>query len=100
MHCIILYAYNILLLKLYKRIHPWYVLPVFASQFLHRGQTTVTKDPIQTLHNIAVDTASLVKSELAELFVDRFRYIGGLLFDPWPASAALRERDLCNHRSA
>ena len=83
---------------MYKGIRSWYALPVFAGQFFHRRQTPVTEDTVQTLHNVAVDTASLVKSQLAELFVDRFRYIGGLLFNPWPAAAAVRERNVCNHR--
>ena len=83
---------------MYKGIRSWYALPVFAGQFFHRRQTPVMEDTVQTLHNVAVDTASLVKSQLAELFVDRFRYIGGLLFDPWPATAALGQRNVCNHR--
>src|SRR2546427_1674408 len=100
MPCATLYAYTIVVVKMYKCIHSRYALPVFAGQFFHRRQTPVMEDTVQTLHNVAVDTASLIKSQLAELFVDRFRYIGGLLFDPWPAAAALGQRNGRNHRDA
>jgi hypothetical protein len=37
----------------------------FASQFLDRGQTPITKYPIQSLHEIAMYPAAFVKSQLA-----------------------------------